>query len=104
MPSWLPSVPDVTNNPAGNPRSAATSASSALTVGSSPYTSSPTSASAIAIRMPALGRVIVSLRRSTTGAAHTPRRRPRSATSRSATRKASSSDCSMFNRGSQAVS
>ncbi len=35
--------------------------------------------------------------------AHTPRRR-RSATSRSATRKASSSDCSMFSRGSQAVS
>src|SRR5204862_8263259 len=33
-------------------------------VGSSPYTSSPTSAAAIAFRMPGVGRVTVSLRRS----------------------------------------
>ena len=38
------------------------------TVGSSPYTSSPTSAEAIAARMASVGRVTVSLRRSITGA------------------------------------
>ena len=40
-------------------------ACSALTVGSSPYTSSPSSAASIASRMPAVGWVTVSLRRST---------------------------------------
>src|SRR5690606_12982636 len=37
----------------------------ALTVGSSPYTSSPTSAASIAARIAGVGRVTVSLRRST---------------------------------------
>ena len=37
---------------------------SALTVGSSPKTSSPTSAAAMAARMASVGRVTVSLRRS----------------------------------------
>ncbi len=36
MPSWLPSDPDGTNSAASKPSSSATSASSALTVGSSP--------------------------------------------------------------------
>ena len=43
----------------------AVSASSAITVGSSPQTSSPTSASAIARRISGVGRVTVSERRST---------------------------------------
>ena len=42
-------------------------ASSALTVGSSPATSSPTSAAAIAARMAGVGLVTVSLRRSIGG-------------------------------------
>src|SRR5215212_442636 len=46
------------------PRSSATYSSSRLTVGSSPKTSSPSSASAIAPRIPCVGRVTVSLRRS----------------------------------------
>ena len=41
-------VPLATNSPASSPRVAAAWASSALTVGSSPYTSSPTSAAAMA--------------------------------------------------------
>src|SRR5579884_4041876 len=60
----LPIVPLGTNSAACLPSSAATCASSALTVGSSPQTSSPTSASAIALRIPASGTVKVSLRRS----------------------------------------
>src|SRR2546423_15088274 len=62
---WLPMVPLGTYTAASRSNSAATSASRALTDGSSPYTSSPTSASAIARRMPAVGRVSVSERRST---------------------------------------
>ena len=46
------------------PRIPATCSSSALTVGSSWYTSSPTIAPAIASRIPAVGFVIVSLLRS----------------------------------------
>jgi NAD-dependent deacetylase len=46
------------------PRRSATAASRRATVGSSPYTSSPTGASAIALRMAAVGFVTVSLRRS----------------------------------------
>src|SRR6185437_16209857 len=57
---------DGVNSAASKPSSEATSACNASTVGSSPKTSSPTSASAIACRMPADGLVTVSLRRSTT--------------------------------------
>src|SRR5690349_1319718 len=46
------------------PSISATRSCKRLTVGSSPYTSSPTSASAIALRMPGVGFVTVSLRRS----------------------------------------
>ena len=63
--TWLPSVPEDTQSPAGLPSSAATSSCRRLTDGSSPYQSSPTSALAMACRMPAVGRVTVSERRST---------------------------------------
>ena len=53
--------------PASLPSSAATCASRRRTVGSPSRTSSPTSASAIARRMAAVGRVTVSERRSMTG-------------------------------------
>src|SRR5918998_4541296 len=46
------------------PRSSATYSSKRLTVGSSPKTSSPTAAPAIARRIPSVGFVTVSLRRS----------------------------------------
>ena len=49
------------------PASAATRRSSSMVVGSSPMTSSPTIASAIARRMAGVGLVTVSLRRSTVG-------------------------------------
>src|SRR4051812_13589868 len=62
---WLAIVPDGQNSAASCPNGAATSASSAFTVGSSPKTSSPTSASAIAARIAGVGRVTVSERRST---------------------------------------
>ncbi len=48
------------------PKRSATRSSRADTVGSSPYTSSPTSARAIAWRIGSVGRVTVSLRRSIT--------------------------------------
>ena len=48
------------------PSSAAARVSSSLTVGSSRFCSSPTAAAAIAARMPSLGRVAVSERRSIT--------------------------------------
>src|SRR5262245_30950148 len=67
--SWLPIVPDGTNSARSLPSRSATRVSSALTVGSSPYTSSPTSALAIASRMPRDGRVTVSDRRSRTSMA-----------------------------------
>src|ERR1700674_64944 len=57
--------PDGTNSADSFPKISAARSSSRLTVGSSPYTSSPTSASAIARRISAVGRVTVSLRRST---------------------------------------
>ena len=81
------------------PKRPATFSSRARTVGSSPYTSSPTSAEAIAARMASVGLVTVSLRRSIT-------RTPYESTatwaspSISATRKASSSDCTRLRRGS----
>src|SRR5215211_4550369 len=62
--SWLAIVPDGTKRAASFPRSSAMRASSRLTDGSSPKTSSPTSAAAIACRMPGPGRVTVSERRS----------------------------------------
>ncbi len=62
--STLAMEPVGVNSAASNPNRPATRSSSASTVGSSPYTSSPTSASAIARRMPAVGRVTVSERRS----------------------------------------
>ena len=60
----LPIVPLDTNSPASLPSSSAARASSALTVGSSPNTSSPTSAEAIARRISSVGWVTVSERRS----------------------------------------
>ena len=60
----LPIVPLATNSPASLPSSSAARASRALTVGSSPNTSSPSSASAIARRMAGVGWVTVSERRS----------------------------------------
>ena len=68
--SWatrLPIAPLATNSPASLPRSEAARSSSSMTVGSSPNTSSPTSASAIARRMAGVGLVTVSLRRSMRG-------------------------------------
>src|SRR5438067_1893297 len=58
-------VPDGTYRAASMPTRSANASCSALTVGSSPYTSSPTSASAIARRISGVGRVTVSERRST---------------------------------------
>ena len=63
-PTRLPIVPLATSSPASAPSSSADRSSSALTVGSSPKTSSPTSASAIARRMAGEGSVTVSDRRS----------------------------------------
>ena len=63
--AWFPIVPEGTYTAASFPSMRAVSASSAMTVGSSPQTSSPTSASAIARRISGVGRVTVSERRST---------------------------------------
>ena len=60
----LPIVPDGTNSAASMPSSSAARRSRRSTVGSSPYTSSPTSASAMARRISGVGRVTVSERRS----------------------------------------
>ena len=60
-------VPELTNRPASLPSSAAARSSRALTVGSSPKTSSPTSAAAMAARIAAVGFVTVSERRSRSG-------------------------------------
>jgi hypothetical protein len=65
---WLAMVPLGTSSAASVPSRSATRSCSARTVGSSPYTSSPTSASAMARRIPAVGRVTVSERRSIAGA------------------------------------
>jgi len=60
-------VPLGKNNAVSKPKRSATTPWSSLTVGSSPYTSSPTGAAAIAARMPGEGWVTVSLRRSIGG-------------------------------------
>src|SRR5574341_1490010 len=57
-------VPEGTNSAASFPSTCAAISCRRLTVGSSPNTSSPTSASAMARRIPAEGLVTVSLRRS----------------------------------------
>src|SRR4030043_293160 len=62
--SWLAMVPDGTKRVASFPSILATLSWRALTVGSSPKTSSPTSASDIAFLMAGVGRVTVSLLRS----------------------------------------
>jgi hypothetical protein len=62
-------VPEGTKSDRSLPVIAATSSSSARTVGSSPKTSSPTSASTIAWRIAGVGLVTVSLRRSMRGMA-----------------------------------
>src|SRR5262245_37037449 len=64
---WFDIVPEGTNSAASLPSVAATRSSSRLTVGSSLKTSSPTSAAFIAARMPGVGLVTVSLRRSIIG-------------------------------------
>src|SRR5215210_5445512 len=61
---WLVIVPDGAYRAASLPSSSATYSSRRLTVGSSPKTSSPRAASNIASRIPSVGRVTVSLRRS----------------------------------------
>src|SRR6516164_1108983 len=61
---WLPIVPLGTNNAASRPKISAARRSSRLILGSSPYTSSPTSASNMARRISGEGLVTVSLRRS----------------------------------------
>ena len=60
----LACVPEETNRPACLPSKSAPWASSWLMVVSSPYTSSPTSASYIALRIATSGFVTVSLRKS----------------------------------------
>ena len=71
-PSWLAIDPVGVNSAASWPSSSATRRSSSVTVGSSPKTSSPTSAAAIAARMAGVGRVTVSLRRSITSGTRRP--------------------------------
>src|SRR6266850_6458054 len=61
-------VPEGKNSAASKPKISAARACRRLTVGSSPKTSSPSSASSIAWRIPAEGRVTVSERRSTIAA------------------------------------
>src|SRR5947199_5345052 len=63
-------VPVGTNSAASFPRISAARSSRRFTVGSSPYTSSPTSASAMARRISGVGLVTVSERRSTSTTAH----------------------------------
>ena len=59
--TWLDMLPVGTNTASSLPISSAVSSSSSLTVGSSPYTSSPTAAAAIASRISVVGLVTVSL-------------------------------------------
>src|SRR4051794_41569453 len=61
---WFAIVPDGVYNAASVPSAAAASDCKRLTVGSSPYSSSPTSESAIARRISGVGVVNVSLRSS----------------------------------------
>src|SRR5215212_4059214 len=69
-PTWLVIVPEGAYSAASLPSRSATYSSSRFTVGSSPNTSSPTGASIIARRIPSVGRVTVSLRRSIIGRLH----------------------------------
>ena len=62
--SRLASEPVGVKSAASCPNIPATRSWRASTVGSSPYTSSPTSAEAMAARIASVGRVMVSLRRS----------------------------------------
>ena len=64
MAIWLHIVPDGRNTAASLPSSSAVISCSKLTVGSSPFCSSPTSASHIKRRISAVGLVIVSLKSS----------------------------------------
>src|SRR5512147_1930006 len=64
MASWFAIVPEGTNSANRLLSSAAAISWSRLTVGSSPYTSSPTSARAMAFLIPSVGTVTVSLRKS----------------------------------------
>src|SRR4051812_39066838 len=68
-------VPERTSMAASVPNRFAASASNLRTVGSSPYVSSPSGASAIALRIRSVGRVWVSLRRLITLGAVTSRSR-----------------------------
>src|ERR1700690_3136726 len=63
----FPIEPDGTNSAASRSKIWAARSCKRLIVGSSPYTSSPPSASAMALRMAGVGRVTVSLRRSIMG-------------------------------------
>src|SRR5687767_8150719 len=67
MPQKLLCVPVGTKRAASKPSISAICACSALTLGSSPNTSSPSGAASMASRIAAVGRVTVSLRRSTRG-------------------------------------
>src|SRR5215207_5406287 len=69
-PIWLVIVPEGAYRAASLPSRSATYSSNLFTVGSSPKTSSPTGASSIARRIPSVGRVSVSLRRSITTYLH----------------------------------
>src|SRR5262245_4401985 len=69
MQIWLDIVPDGTYRAASLPSRAATRSCRRLMEGSSLKTSSPTSAAARAARMPGVGRVTVSLRKSMSGSA-----------------------------------
>src|SRR5436189_6291942 len=73
MATSLAMTPEGIHSAASNPSVAATCRSRRRTVGSSPYTSSPTSASAMARRMAGVGRVTVSERRSTRAGGGTPK-------------------------------
>src|ERR687892_259658 len=73
-PTWFVIVPEGAYSAASLPSRSATYSSSRFTVGSSPNTSSPTDASSIARRMPSVGRVTVSLRRSIKARLHPPPR------------------------------
>ena len=64
---WFDIVPDGTKTAASLPKSWATRSSSRLTVGSSPYTSSPTGAASMAASIAGVGFVTVSDRRSMSG-------------------------------------
>ena len=61
MAAWLAIVPLGRKSASSLPRSSQTRSRSRLTVGSSIFCSSPTSASAMAFRMPGEGLVLVSL-------------------------------------------